>query len=191
MIKLELSFFGGGSSGGDWAGDGGGGGNATNVTLAGEEVMQDVATALSRGASEFPEIADAVDVSDILEADFDGGVLGTFNRGTGEITLQRGLPSGGGQGTREWVAAHEVGHGMSTNPPPGFRTAEQTMAAATRQHNSGRTSGRLSQAGLARQISRYAGTSPREAVAEAFADWTINGNNSSRASQIIMSNWRD
>jgi hypothetical protein len=176
-----------GREGGTWDGDQGGG-NATMVELAGREVMQDIAKALARGTERFPELQPDGRIIEIQEGNFRGGVLGTY--GSGYITLQRGLPSGTGQNSREWVAAHEVAHGLTTNTPAGYRTAEQTMLAAVREYNRGRTSGRVTQAGLAGQITRYARSSPREAVAEAFAEWSLRGSNASQAAQLIMRYWR-
>ena len=179
-----------GYSGGTWEGESSGGNSRPmNIQLAGTSVMRDIANALSRGATEFPEIRSYANISEIREGNFRDGTLGTIDN-HGRITVQRGLPSGGGQNSREWVAAHEVGHGLTRNPPQGYRTAEQTMQAATREYNRGRATGRLTQAGLAGRVSTYARKSPREAVAEAFADWTINGRNARIESQIIMRNWR-
>ncbi|MCL2391997.1 MAG: hypothetical protein FWC66_05235 [Oscillospiraceae bacterium] len=184
-----MAKAGSGREGGRWAGEGVGGGVAVDPVLAGREVMRDIAVALSRGIAEFPEISAFANISEIREGDFGGGILGIID-GSGNITLQSGLRSGNFWGSRQWVAAHEVAHGLTRDPPQGIRTAEQTMAAAAREYNRGRTSGRLTQAGLAGRISNYARASPREAVAEAFADWAVNGNNASDASLIIMRNWR-
>jgi len=185
--------MGDGASGGSWDNSGGGGGgSATNVELAGQEVMNDIAVALSRGITEFPELEAFANISEIREGDFSHDVLGSWNS-NGEITIQRGLPAGGGIDSREWVAAHEVAHGFAENPPRGFRTPEQTILAATREFNSSQRrtgSRRLTQAGFARQISVYAKESPSEAIAEAFADWSINGNNANIASRTIINNWR-
>ena len=64
------------------------------------------------------------------------------------------------------------------------------MRAAVREYNRLHPTARLTQAGLAGKITNYARSSPREAVAEAFADWTINGGNANEASRVIMRNWR-
>ena len=174
--------------GGKYDGEPGGGGKATAVELAGREVMTSVAKALERGTKEFPEIQPEGRIIEIQEANFKGTTLGEY--GGGYVTIQRGLKSGNHQNSREWVAAHEVAHGLTTNTPKGYRTAEQTMRSAVRAYNKGRTSGRLTEAGLAGQITKYARSSPREAVAEAFAQWSIQGNKSSEAAQIIMSKWK-
>jgi len=176
--------------GGSWDGDKSGNTKATNVELAGRDVMRDVAKALERGTKEFPEVEAYANIHQIQEGVFKGTVLGTYSPGSGNITLQKGLKSGGGVGSREWVAAHEVAHGFTERVPQGYRTPEQTMLAAVKQYNKGRTSGRLTQAGLAGQITKYARSSPSEAVSEAFAQWSIHGSKSSEAARVIMQNWK-
>jgi len=176
-----------GATGGTWTGEQSGG-NASLVQLAGREVMQDIARALNRASTSFPEVRAYANITEIQEGDFRGSTLGTY--GNGYITIQTGLRSGTGRNSRAWVAAHETAHGLTVNAPSNYRTPEQTMRSAIREYNRANPTARLTQAGLAGQVSNYARSSPREAISEAFADWSVRGNRASEASRIIMRNWR-
>lgn len=194
---------GSGKDGGTWTGEGGfdSGGDAKNMTLANRAIMREAASILQNTTSSYPELTPFANMTEFNQADLSPGLLGfyryTLDGGSGNVVLSNALlndrlPNSGQvvSNTLRGVTAHEIGHGLSSVQQPGFRSAEQTLGLATRRWNRLNPNNQLTSAGLAGQISNYARSSPHEAFAEAFTDWTLNGSNARAASRMIMEAWR-
>jgi len=160
--------------------------------LAGREVMSAIASALERGTNRFHELKPYANIEEIREAQFTGGVLGTYSS-TREITVKSGLSPE----QNAWVGAHEVAHGFLTSyswatskdTPAGYNTPQRAVDLAVRQYNR-RHGTNLNAGDFSRLITPYAGTRATEAVSEAFADWSTRGRGSTEASRLILSNLR-
>jgi len=187
-----------GASGRSFHSTAGGNVEAEYLQLAGPRVMRAAATVLDSITSKAPELKPFLNLLELNQADIrTQGVLAfydTFNRNVviGNKMVDGYTPADNGHlvvPSFEGTVAHEIGHALSYHKQDGFRSVEKAIDIAYKQYNRGNAN-KLSRSDFIGTISRYAGASPHEAFAEAFADWSVNGANANRASTMIVKYWR-
>ena len=176
--------------------------DAREMRLAEQRVMGIAANVLENVIDRIPEIQPFLNLMEFNEADITTpGVLGFYQTPsvggeTSRIVIgERALSMSAGQRghlavpTLDGVIAHEIGHALSFHTQPGFRSVDRAINIAHQRHNRGNPD-KSNKGDFVRSISNYAGSSAHEAFAEAFADWTVNGTNAARASQLIIRSWQ-
>ena len=148
-----------------------------------------IAAADLRLRSEHPNVTPTVSLSPYREGEPLGETL-LYNTGAIELNVRYGeLPTSAPEG--HYVAydrtfVHEFGHAHAYSTNTAAERIDMVADAVVERTGVERTGFAVSKA-LREGISAYAGTSPEEAIAEAFTDVHVNGSGASHLSKAIMS----
>lgn len=214
MILINLQFFGGrgASSGGEgWTGGSGGGDiiilDTTSLISAREGKRLEVDETLQTFKDMHDEYGYAVDDLQLATlgaqdagtmAYYDGANI-AFNKQYFNKQLMEGAyandvksgfhPSQGNKTALQAVASHEIGHALTDKAiaKMGGKLGKQDGATAILKEAQKQAGHKGKLADMASKISGYAKHSPREAIAEAFADVYCNGKKATKESQSIVS----
>ncbi|MBQ0165374.1 MAG: hypothetical protein KBS75_09300 [Bacteroidales bacterium] len=199
--------MGGRGAGASWGGGGGGSGapiETTSLISQRERKEAEVDSVLST----LRDVSDqyGVTMNDVEVGVFPPGssVMGYYDPSTGALGVngaffdtqkvndaydnciaQQYHPARGSKSGMEALASHEAGHRLTyvageKNSMSGEAIADRVVEEAAKEL------GYKNSARMAKQISGYALTNKKEAIAEAFADVYCNGNNARKESRAIV-----